>query len=151
VTPPIRFLFDECVIGRRTVERELTDSLALFGAAAELAHLFDKFPPGTADSVWIPQIASEGGWIVITSDRGKTSRKSEKLPLICRELGVTHVVLSAGLHKRSTHYRVLAISSCWPQLIAAADAPGGTRFTVSIHTGKRGTTSFRFRETGSSR
>lgn len=151
MTEPIRFLFDECLLGRHTVERELTDSLALFGAEADLAHLFSKFASGTADSEWIPQIANEGGWIVVTCDRGKNSKKSEKLPLICRDLEVTHVVLSAAIQKRSAYCRVMAISACWRQLIAAADAPKGTGFAITMRIGKDGIPSFQFRQTSESR
>lgn len=146
MTPPIRFLFDECCIGRCTVERELRQSLALFGAEAELAHVLNAFPMGTPDAEWMQQIAAEGGWIIISSDRGKSCRKSESLPLICRELRVTHVMLSAGIHKRSTYYRVQAITSCWEQLIATANAPPGTGFQISMRPGKDGLFSFRFHQ-----
>jgi hypothetical protein len=146
VTQPIRFLFDECAIGRGTVERELRDLLALFGADGELAHLLTKFPPGTPDSVWIPEIANEGGWIVVSSDRGAHSKKSEKLPLICQEMRVTYVMLSRAIQKRPTHCRVMAINSCWQQLIDAAGAAPGTGFSILIRTAKGGTDSFRFQK-----
>jgi hypothetical protein len=146
VTQPPCFLFDECVIGPVIVEQDLTASLALFGAEAELTHLFQKFSPGTLDSIWISQIAAEGGWIVVTSDRGAKSKKSERLPLICRELRVTHVVLSRGLHKRSAYFRTLANSSSWRQLLDAAEAAKGTGFSLSMSTAKKEVISFRFQK-----
>jgi len=146
VTQPIRFVFDECALGRCTVERELRDSLALFGADAELAHLLSKFPPGTKDEVWIPHLAHDGDWIIFSADLGKNSKKSESLPLICQALGVTHIIMSPALQRRPSFYRVLAISSCWTQILGTAEAAKGTGFTLSMSTGKKGQISFRFQE-----
>ena len=96
----------------------------------------------TKDSVWIPMIAQEEGWIVVTADRGKHSRKDERLPLICREFSVTYVMLTSGLHKRTMYYKYLAISSCWPALLDAASHPPGTGFSLGIH----GERQFRFKK-----
>jgi hypothetical protein len=137
VTQPVRFLFDEC-ISRPAVERQIRDSLQLYGGDAEVAHLFDKFPPASPDKEWIPSIAKEGGWIIISADRGTHSRKDERLPNICRELGVTHVLLSASLHRRNMYFKALAISSCWHDLIEAADSPPGTGFSLIMRETKSG-------------
>jgi hypothetical protein len=103
--------------------------LRLFGASADIAHLLSKYPQGTPDRVWIPDLAREGGWVVVTSDGGKQSKKSEKLPLICHAHYVTHVVLSVGLHKKKAHDKFLAISECWDELIAATAAADGTGYS----------------------
>jgi hypothetical protein len=132
VTQPIRFFFDEC-LSHLVVERQIRDSLQLYGADAEVAHLFSKFDKGTPDKVWVPELRAEGGWIVISADRGSHSKKDERLPLICRELDVTHVLLSASLHRRDMHYKFLAISTCWGSLIDAASYPPGTGFSISLH------------------
>ena len=144
---PIRFLFDECFIGQLNVERDLAQSLALLGVDVELAHILSKFPLGTEDADWIPKIAQEG-WIVVSFDRGKNSKKSEKLPLICRAFGVTHVLGSRGLQLRSAYYRIEAINSSWPLLLnEVAVAPRGTGYSLGIHTGKRHVFSFRLKKT----
>jgi len=131
VTQPIRFLFDEC-ISRPVVEAQIANSLALYGAQATVAHFLGKYPCGSKDTVWIPEIAKEGGWIIVSMDRGRHSRKSERLPIICQAFRVTHVMLSPGLEKRSMHYRAVAIEASWPDLIAAGDAPAGTGFVLSM-------------------
>lgn len=141
MTQPIRFLFDEC-ISRPAVETQVRQSLALYGAQATVAHFLGKYPMGTKDRVWIPEIAQEGGWIIVSMDRGRHSRKSERLPVICRAFRVTHVMLSPGLEKRNTYYRVLAVESCWQDLIAAGCAPPGTGFVLAMHQG-RSSASFR--------
>ena len=131
MTQPVRFLFDEC-ISRLAVECQIRGSLQLYGADAEVAHLFSKFEPSTLDKDWIPALAKEGGWIIITADRGTHSRKDERLPAICRDFDVTHVLLSAALHRRNMYYKALAINSCWPGLLDAATHPPGTGFSISI-------------------
>ncbi|MCC6123349.1 MAG: hypothetical protein IT426_00130 [Pirellulales bacterium] len=131
MTQPIRFFFDEC-ISHLIVEQQIRDSLQLYGADAEVAHLFSKFPSGTPDSQWIPELSKEGGWIVISADRGINSRAGEKLPIICHEFNLTHVMLSRGLHKRTMYYKALAIESSWFGLISAASEPPGTGFMLSM-------------------
>ena len=131
MTQPIRFLFDECV-SRPVVETQIAESLLLYGAEASVAHFLGKYSRGVKDRVWIPEIAEEGGWIVVSMDRGQHSRKSERLPIICRAFRVTHVTLSAGLEKRTMHYRATAVAACWPELIAAASHPPGTGFNLSM-------------------
>jgi len=86
-------MFDEC-IGKPVMEqlRQAVDPVARF------IHVCDEFKSGALDNDWIPQIASRGGHVVITSDGGQHSKRTEKLPLICAEYGVTHVVMSGTLH-----------------------------------------------------
>jgi hypothetical protein len=144
VTQPIRFLFDEC-ISRPIVEAQVAQSIALYGADATVAHFLSRYPCGVKDPIWIPEIAKEGGWVIVSMDRGTHSKKSERLPIICRAFRVTHVMLSRGLEKRTMFYRATAIEACWPDLIAAAQEPPGTGYVLSMHHA-RSTVSFRFRK-----
>ena len=128
---PTRFFFDEC-LSKPVVESQITQSLRLYGSDAEVAHLLSKFEKQTPDSVWIPQLANEGGWVIITADRGRHSKKSEKLPLICRAYGVSHVLLSAKLHSRNMHKKALAIDSSWDGLFAAGSAPKGCGYLLHL-------------------
>ena len=126
-----KFLVDEC-LARPRVEDDLAKSLRLFGGNASIEHLLSKFPSGCADIDWISQIARERNWIVITSDQGKNSIKSEKLPIICQYYGVTHVVLSSGLHKRSMYFKILAIQSSWESLLELHSHPKGSGFQIAM-------------------
>lgn len=122
---PVRFFFDEC-LSKPVVENQITQSLRLYGSDADVAHLLSKFKSQTPDGVWVPKLANEGGWIVISTDRGKHSKKSEKLPLICRAYGVSHVLLSGKLHSRNMYTKALAIEASWDGLLAAGLAPQGS-------------------------
>ena len=65
-----RFLFDECV-GKPVMEsiRQFLQS------EAEFAHICDYLQQGVLDAGWVPRIAAEGGWVVITADGGKQSKR----------------------------------------------------------------------------
>ena len=90
---------------------------------------------GTKDTVWIPQIARESDWVVITTDRGRRSAVTEKLPKICRAYGVTHVTLSRGLHRRNMYYKALAIQSHGEKLLELENVARGAGYTIKM-TGK---------------
>ena len=131
MTEPARFLFDEC-LARPVVENQVVQLFRLYGAENEVAHLFTKFDPGTKDEVWIPQLASEGGWIIITTDQGKQSKKGQKLPEICREFRVTHIMLSTKLHTRNMYTKVLAIQHCLPSIMDVVTSPPGSGFLLQL-------------------
>jgi hypothetical protein len=136
VTLPVRFFFDEC-LSKPIVECDLARSLKLYGSDAQVVHLLTKFSQGCKDPEWIPALAHETGWVVITCDQGKNSKKSEKLPEICRAFGVTHVTISRGLHKRNMYYKSLAIMSLWGKLLALEDEPRGGGYRIAM-TGESG-------------
>jgi hypothetical protein len=132
VIPEVRFFFDEC-LSRPVVEGDLVRSLALYGSTVEVAHLLTKFgSSGVKDIEWIPALARETGWIVITADQGRNSKKSEKLPLICRAFGVTHVMLSRALHRRNMFHKALAISTLWEKLHQLGDKPRGAGYRINM-------------------
>jgi len=132
VTNPTRFLFDEC-LSKPVVENDIVNSLRLFGSEVEIAHLLTKFGNGgIGDAVWIPKIAQEGGWVIFTCDQGKKSKKSEKLPEICRAYGVTHVMLSQKIHKRTMYYKALAIQSHWATFLKIADEQPGAGYQIHM-------------------
>jgi hypothetical protein len=132
VSAPARFLFDEC-LGKPLMEtvRQTVPTEAAF------VHICDYLSQGVLDTDWIPQIAREGGWVVITSDGGKHSKKGDKLPELCREHGITHVVLSATLHAKKSHEKVAAIIEMWEQIEATVTAITGTRFQLQYKNTKR--------------
>lgn len=101
-----RFLFDECVPKPSMIEL----AKMLLPARPEFAHICDKLTSGILDNDRVPQISKEGGWIIITGDRGKRQSLGGKLPDLCREHKVTHVIFSSGLHKRRFSKRQ---RHCW--------------------------------------
>ncbi len=105
---------------------------------AKFVHICDYFHEGIRDGEWIPRLAAEGGWVVISSDGAKQSGKGDKLPDLCREYGIPHVVLSATLHAKSSRDKAAAITAMWAQIATVVDAPPGTRFQLRFRS-KKGT------------
>lgn len=90
-------------------------------------HIFDLHDPGTKDSDWIPKLADEE-WIVITGDRGRSG--GDKLPDLCVQHKVTHVLLGAKVHHRTSQQKVMTIVSVWGLLLKLPDATPGSRYSL---------------------
>lgn len=123
---PIKILFDE------NFGEPLVNDLAAFFHSCrdpvEFRHVFKFAKPGDKDEIWIPKIAP-GGWIVVSSDRGKQCG-GQKLPKLCHENKITHFVYSATLHNAGNFEKQRAIVSTWPQIVAASRRDRGIRFSM---------------------
>lgn len=130
MNPPPRFLFDECL--SRPAVAELTTIKQI--QSASLVDLLGR--QGALDSEWIPRIAAEGRWVVITADGGKQRSRGGKLPRICREQGVTHVIVSSKIHAMRTQEKLEILLKVWDQIERVAEAPPGTRFKLRFRPAK---------------
>ena len=125
---PPKLLFDECV-GKPLVEmlRELL-AMAVEENHAEVQHILDIYnQQGTKDDDWIPFIGSHG-YIVITQDLGRSA--GAKLPKLCVDYGITHVLLSPSMGRRKKLEKLLSILSVWYDLIGLAGEAPGSRFQI---------------------
>lgn len=104
----------------------------------QFAHISDFFQQGTPDNVWIPQVAQEG-WIVVSTDRGRNRPTyGGKLPVLCQESKITHILFSPKLHHCRAHEKVAALAMVWKEIEAIADAPPGSRFKLRFRVAKGG-------------
>src|SRR5262245_57359260 len=106
---------------------QLAGLLAVAPEKTCLRHVLEFQSQGVFDEVWVPQIAAEG-WIIITADRGKRGRqgKGEKLPLLCRRFAITHVMLSAAIHRKNGFEKTRAILAAWPDIAKLPGEPRGS-------------------------
>lgn len=95
-----------------------------------LKHVSDFYDSDPGDDVWIKRIAEEG-WLVISSDRGK-KYGGPKLPRVCQEFGVTHILLGAALHRSKQFEKARAIIQVFPELIEAFNGPKGARYLLRM-------------------
>ena len=103
-------------------------------AKPTVAHLSDYFDTGICDSKWIPEVA-EGGWIIITADRGKKSTL-HKLPAICAHYKITHILLGPSILKLKQHQKANAIITVWEDIKKCNEAPKGSRFALQLSQAK---------------
>lgn len=131
-----RFLFDENT-GAPFVE-------ALKGVVVldrrhpvEIAHTISLFGRGARDAAWIPQVVAEE-WIVISEDRGMNSRAGDKLPVLCLQYRVTHVLVMPSILKHGGQFeKMRAVIAVWPKLLELAGAPRGTRVKLKYASAER--------------
>jgi hypothetical protein len=126
-----RFLFDEC-IGFPLVE-QLADLLGVSSQEVDLGHAVKLGFGGINDDVWIPQIASDG-WTIISGDRGAQQKafKGEKLPIVCRQFGITHAILSRSVNKLKSFMKIRALLATWDDLLGAHSGPRGCGYALKM-------------------
>ncbi len=106
--------------------------LELVPGVPHFKHLKDVFEEGTPDNQWVPQFGKEGGWVVITSDNAKKSNRGGKLPALCIEHKVTHILFSKTLHQKTSAEKLAMLVSMWPQIAETHQEPAGTRFKLRL-------------------
>ena len=121
------FLFDECL--GKPITEALRKLIGFHRHPVGIIHIFDRFPAGTHDEVWVPAIAKED-WIVVSVDRGKSP--GPKLPRLCAQLGVRHILLAPTAARLPQFEKARAILRVWRDAINLAQAPAGTRATLRI-------------------
>lgn len=130
----VKLFFDVCAVGPRAI-KTIESATDLHALDIEVAHLTSYFPANTPDESWISTI-SEEGWIVITADRGKHSRVGEKLPELCLDYQITHVLMSKSINQMSNYHRVAAIIENLDGIILCDEAKKGSRFHLRGTQGK---------------
>ncbi len=107
--------------------------LAHVNQGVELNHIVDKFRSGDKDEIWIPRLANDGNWIVFTADAGKKSKDGFKLPDLCAENHITHVILSGKLHQLKGRDKIGWIGLGWPLVEQKVyNSAPGSRFKMRL-------------------
>ena len=126
----LKLLFDENISPKAV--RAMQSLVAACGDRTSIISIVDhKRQYGHDDRQWIPAVQPEG-WIVITGDRGR-SNKGARLPRVCREQGVRHVLLAKAIHQAPQFRKVRAILAVWDEICALPEAPAGTRSVLQLH------------------
>ena len=102
----------------------------------EFYHIVDKYTAGDKDEDWISKLGTEGGWVVITSDAGRNSKVSQKLPDLCILHKITHIILKGQLHHKTTLEKTNLIATTWPFIENVFSSPQGSRYFLRLRTPK---------------
>lgn len=130
MTSSLKIIFDNTSSPR--LARDLAGFYDYDFPNLEVVHLRDKFKPNAKDPEWLESIRSEGGWIVISGDRGKMCAV-DRLPIICQALKITHVLTSATIQSNGYPATKQAIASTWREIVALASYPAGTKGVLRYH------------------
>ena len=125
----MKLLFDENI--GKPLAQAIGQILRFDNSRHEVRHILDLTNKlAVPDEQWVPTIA-DGDWMVITADRGRQG-PGRPLPRICKELSVTHVVISGTLHNSRQFEKARAIIALWPEFIRAFDGPKGVEYRLQM-------------------
>ena len=106
------------------------ERLATFvNSSFEFVHICDLFKSGMQDREWVPSLAGNN-WVIITADAGKNSVKNDKLPSLCKQHELTHIVLGNRLHSQKSVKKLAVLRELWPDIETTMTANSGTRFKI---------------------
>ena len=125
--------------------KEIARVVAISYDGFEFKHIKDYQKMSIPDEQWVPEIAKENCWIVISGDRSKQSKsskskyyKGEKLQTVCKLHHVTLIELSQRIHHLATTPKIGVILSVWPDMMKVANAPHGWRYLIRFKGKKPG-------------
>lgn len=125
----IKLTADECVTPRRF--ESLIPSLAVGDPPIQAVHLLKlNGQQGLQDDQWAERLGREGGWIVVTGDRGRRA-EGPRLPRVLPAAKVTGVFLSGKLQSSSGDDKLASIQWMIKRIDKIAKAPPGTRFRLN--------------------
>lgn len=123
----MKLLIDENI--GKPITYDLAKLLAWHHLQPIVTHLIDFIgTAGESDAIWIPK-AAEANWTIVTGDSASKSAR-DKLPDICAEYGVRHVIFSRAFCQLRQFEKVRAIVVLWPEFSRVEESPPGSRFKI---------------------
>jgi hypothetical protein len=129
MTPLARFLFDEntgapfVALLKRIAELDRRHP-------CEIGHTIELFGRAAKDREWVPKLG-KSNWIVVSEDRGKNSASGDKLPVLCLQHGITHVLVLPSLLRNGGQFEKLrALLAVWPRMLDLVGTPKGSRWRL---------------------
>ena len=96
----------------------------------EIVHLRDLFDPSIEDHIWIPRLAEDGNWVIISGDTRIVRNPTNRLAL--EESGLTIFIFHKrfpSMNRWEQSWRTIKI---WPEILKKArKQPQGHIFTIN--------------------
>lgn len=108
----MKFFFDENISFR------VAQAVQSMDDHHEIIHIKDKFQPGAPDQVWIPLLAKERDWIIISGDFNIT--RNREIRRIWKEAQLTSFFLTKGWMHQDKFPFVSSFMKAWPALVKTA-------------------------------
>jgi hypothetical protein len=111
----------------------LSNHIKLTGDGVSVDHLVEVLGSGKKDRAWVPKIAKDQRWCVLSADRGSHSARQDALPIICAQHGVTLIRISGNLYSRNLKVYGPQLLANWQRLMAALKGPKGAQYLLRLH------------------
>lgn len=131
-----KIFLDQCIA--RPIGVRLVAHYSPAHPSLKVRHLCDEYREGRCDSVWVPNLAKQGGWIVVTKDRGKGKSDKPRLPELCVEYGLTCIALTSKLGQAKSTEHQEALDEVMRNIGPVYAAPAGTVIKLAMDFAKGG-------------
>ena len=122
----MRFFFDNCI--SRRIVRGLCEFEAEQGHTLE--HLTTRFVASEKDPDWLPALAAEGDWVILSADR--KMRRSPDERAAWQQANLTTYFFSPKFAESTSWHQVEEVVHWWACIKRhATSAPRGTAWSVS--------------------
>lgn len=122
----MRFFFDACLSPHLVVS---IAGLRRPGETYEVVGLRSRWPDSVPDLEWIPALAREAGWIIISGDERIAKRGPERLAWM--ESKLTAFFLIDDFASRRLNEQLAALATWWPEIVrVATTAPPGAGYVL---------------------
>jgi len=127
-----RLLIDEC-LPPTLISAYLHSHIGLSGDGVDAVHICKFLGSGKKDQEWVPKIARDQRWCVLSKDKGSKSTRRDALPLICYEREVTLILISEPVIQKGITFYGPQLLANWPSLVAAMQGPKGAQYLLRLH------------------
>lgn len=121
----LKFLFDNNLsphLAAGVAEFSRTDA-----RVAQVVHLRSRFPANTPDEVWLPALAGEGGWSIISCDHFKKTTAEREL---VRRHGLLVFVLDRQWAGKPFWEMSARFVEWWPTILGVAELTSKAAYRV---------------------
>jgi len=128
------FLIDEC-LPPDLIDKYLEQHLSVTEIKAQMVHFVDKYGRNGKwpDSRWVPDLARDPKWIVLTADSGKQSTKTACLRRLCRKHAVRLIWISSAIQDKGIAFYGPQFLTHFPKIIEFGSAPRGIQAQIRLY------------------
>lgn len=114
------------------VTKYIEPHLSVSNDGVRAVHFRTKFGPNGRwkDQDFVPKIAEDRRWVVLSADRGQKSKTFDALPLLCLNHHVTLIHVSSNVVGMGLSYYGAQIIGNWLPLVQAFKALKGSQFSL---------------------
>jgi len=123
----LRFFIDNCI------SINLAEGVRVLARVQgyEIVHLSEKFPADAEDLDWIPALAEEGDWVIVSADPRISRSKAERAAW--RESNLTAFFFSEGFSNKQYWKQAEILVHWWPLMVLKSrQAPSGSGFLMPL-------------------